>query len=193
MVLVELQNRDLAIEDFLDRLQPRLRGILAQYRIPPEDAEDVLQQALLALVYKWGEIRGPEGWLLGTLRHKCLMYWRSRRRSLYQAVDAVILEFLADADRPEQERLEIASDLNSLVARLPQRCREVLRLRYHLGYDPPEVAERLGYSPTSISKVTNRCLATLNRALVDDGLSRLRPPLLASRSAASAEGQVRTP
>ncbi len=172
MILAEPQDSELPVEEFLDRIQPRLRSILAHHRIPPEDAEDVLQQALLALVYKWDEIRGPESWLLGTLRHKCLVYWRSRRRSLYHAVDAVILDHFADSTKSDQERLELASDLNALVADLPERCRKILRLRYRLGYDPPEVAEEMGYSPASISKVTNRCLAALNRALVSDGFRR---------------------
>lgn len=184
MPLVKLEGNDLLIEDFLDRLQPRLRGVLAQYRIPPEDADDVLQQALLALVYKWDEIRGPEGWLMGTLRHKCLVYWRGRRRSLYQAVDNALLDFLADGARPQQERLELASDLNAVVSRLPQRCRELLRLRYRLGYDPPEVAEEMGYSRSSVSKVTNRCLAALNRELIADGFVR-RPRRASSTNGAS--------
>ncbi len=38
-------------------------------------------------------------------------------------------------------------------------------MRYHQGYDPLELAERLGYSPASISKVTTRCLAALTRHL----------------------------
>ena len=35
--------------------------------------------------------------------------------------------------------------------------------------DPVEVAQEMGYRPGSISKVTNPCLAALNRALVSDG------------------------
>jgi RNA polymerase sigma factor (sigma-70 family) len=46
---------------------------------------------------------------------------------------------------------------------LPERCRSLLALRYRQGYEPPELAERLGYSQASISKITNRCLAALTR------------------------------
>ena len=54
-------------------------------------------------------------------------------------------------------------DLAMTIERLPERCRSLLALRYSQGYEPPELAKRLGYSPTSISKTTNRCLAALTR------------------------------
>jgi hypothetical protein len=41
-----------------------------------------------------------------------------------------------------------------------------LRLRYQLGYAPPEVAALMGYSPNSISKITRRCVASLTRELL---------------------------
>jgi len=66
---------------------------------------------------------------------------------------------------PEQEDADVRRDLEMAIERLPERCRALLSLRYRQGYEPPELAERLGYSPTSISKTTNRCLAALTREL----------------------------
>ena len=48
---------------------------------------------------------------------------------------------------------------------MPPRCRRLLRLRYQLGYEAGEVAERMGYSPLSIGKLTQRCLEELARRL----------------------------
>jgi RNA polymerase sigma-70 factor (ECF subfamily) len=163
-----------SVEQFLRAMQPRVQRILAQFRVPPEDAEDVVQQALLALVYQWDEIRDPEAWLSGTIRHKCQLYWRGRKRRLYQAMDTVILEWVAGAGEDRQRQRDLKHDLDGLVSRLPQRCQELLRLRYRLGLEPAELAQELGYQRTSISKMTTRCLAALNREMVLAGF--LSPP-----------------
>jgi RNA polymerase sigma factor (sigma-70 family) len=161
-----------SLEDFLKKVRPRLKALFARYRIPPQDTEDLLQQALLALVYQRQSIRDPEAWLIGTLRNKCLLYWRERRRKLYDAVDAAVLDCMAEPMAPAQEGADLIRDLTSVLERLPERCRSLLSLRYRQGYEPPELAERLGYSQSSISKITTRCLAALTRHLVATGFYR---------------------
>jgi len=161
---------EVSLEQFLERARPRLKSLFARYRIPPEDTEDLLQQSLIALIYQWRHIRDPEAWLSGTMRNRCLIYWRNRRRKLYDGVDAAVLEWMAKPVMPEQEGADLARDLTTVIERLPDRCRSLLKLRYQLGYEPPEVAERMGYSPASIGKVTTRCLAALFRQLTVAGL-----------------------
>ena len=161
---------EVSLEDFLRNVRPRLKSLFQRYSIPPQDTEDILQQALLALLYQRRSIRDPEAWLLGTLRNKCLLYWRSHRRQLYQTVDAAVLECLASPMPPAQEIADLRRDLANAIETLPERCRSLLWLRYNHGYEPPEVADRLGYSPSSISKVTQRCLAALTRRLVLRGV-----------------------
>jgi RNA polymerase sigma factor (sigma-70 family) len=149
------------VEQFLEQVRPRLRTLFARYRIPPQDTEDILQQALLALVYQWQNVR-----------NKCLLYWRDRRRKLYDTVDAQVLEWMAGAMSPAQEDADLERDISTVIGRLPDRCRTLLRLRYRLGYDSVEVARFLGYSPSSISKVTTRCLSALMRHLTAAGLRK---------------------
>lgn len=162
-------------EDFLKAVEPRLKRLLALYRIPSEDAEDVLQQALLALLYQWERVRDPESWLFGTVRRHCLMYWRTHKRRIYSAVDSALLEWLSTPIAPSQERTDMLCDLESLIERLPPRCRSVLRLRFRLGYEPPEVARMLGYRESSIGKITTRCLAALSREMLASGLAEALP------------------
>jgi RNA polymerase sigma factor (sigma-70 family) len=164
-----------AFERFLKDMGPKMRRVLAANRIPVEDAEDVLQQALLALVYQWDSIRDPESWLLGTLRRHCLMYWRNHRRRLYLAVDSTLLEWLSQPMAPPQERSDLLYDLRHMIERLPARCRSLLELRFQLGYEPAEVARRLGYRDSSIGQVTNRCLAALAREMVGAAVVRDGP------------------
>jgi RNA polymerase sigma factor (sigma-70 family) len=160
---------DTSLEDFLKRVRPRLKAQFQRYSIPLQDTEDILQQALLALIYQRQAIRDPEAWLVGTVRNKCLLYWRTYRRKLYDSVDATVLECLADPLQPAQETSDVRRDLAAALQELPERCRSLLALRYGEGYDPAEVAEQMGYSQSSISKVTQRCLAALTRRLVLTG------------------------
>lgn len=164
--------RELPIDRLLVDLQPRLQAVLRRFRIPAQDAEDVLQQTLLTYLYKRDSIQDVERWLLGTLRNRSLNYWRSRRRRLYSAVDKALLESVADDGDCFQERADLLRDLDMVLAGLPRRCRDLLRLRYRQGYEPPEAAVRLGYKTSSIYKVTERCLAKLTRSMVACGLVR---------------------
>lgn len=154
------------------KVRPAMERVLRHYDIPPEDAEDILQDAQLTLLYKWEKIQSPEAWLIGTLRKKCIVYWRKRRGRLCEAVDAAILELLSKPQIPRQSRLDLSHDLQRVIVKLPQRCQSLFRLRYGLGYGPTEVALKMGYQPSSIRKITNRCLAALTRELVAAGFTR---------------------
>src|ERR1700733_2636898 len=112
-----------SLEGFLRQVRPRLKTLFAHYRIPPQDTEDILQQALLALIYHREAIRDQEAWLLGTLRNKCLLYWREQRRKLYDSVDATVLEVMAEPVEPAQEGDDRHRDLTLALERLPERCR----------------------------------------------------------------------
>jgi RNA polymerase sigma factor (sigma-70 family) len=172
MSALDHPRTDDSLEDFLKRVRPRVKALFLRYRIPPQDTEDILQQALLALIYHRESIRDPEAWLLGTLRNKALLYWRAQRRRLYDSVDATVLELMGEPLAPAQEERDLKRDLANALERLPERCRSILSLRYRHGYNPAETARQLGYSQGSISKITLRCLAALTRKLVASGLVR---------------------
>ena len=157
------------ISEVLKRVRPALERVLGSYDVPPEDAEDVLQDTYLTLLYKWEKVQCPEAWLVGTLRKKCIMYWRKRRKRIVDAMDAAILELLSEPERPTQERQDLSRDFDRVLGRLPDRCQRLLRLRYGLGLGPSEVAERMGYQSSSIRKITSRCLTVLSRELAAVG------------------------
>lgn len=170
MTLGETSHSTDELESLLTSLRPRIRRTFARFRIPQEDAEDILQDALLAMVTKGHSVRSAEPWLMATLRNRCLLYWRSRRRRLYDAVDTALLESAADPAEAEQERIGLRRDLAAVIALLPRRCQSLLRLRYRLGYDPSEVASCMGYRHSSIRKVTSRCISALTRRITAAGI-----------------------
>jgi RNA polymerase sigma factor (sigma-70 family) len=155
------------LEDCLARLRPRLKHILKSYNIPLQEAEDILQEALLDAVVKWQTIRNVEPWLIGTLRFKCARYWRRQRTERVHAVAPQVLEELCEPLPPAQERDEVLLDLRRLARGLGRRHRAALWLRFGLGLSPDEVARRLGYSPGSIRKLTGRSMARLQRWAIE--------------------------
>lgn len=157
------------ISQVLVKVRPALERVLGSYDIPPEDAEDVLQDTYLTLLYKWEKVQCPEAWLIGTLRKKCIMFWRKRRKRIVDAMDAAILELLSEPERPFQDRQDLSRDFDRVLGRLPERCQTLLRLRYGLGLGPSEIAARMGYQPSSIRKITSRCLTVLSRELAAVG------------------------
>lgn len=146
--------------------------LLAKFQIPQEDAEDLLQETFVALVFKWESIRNPKAWLLATLRNRCIRYCREQRRNAFEMVDERILDVLAGPQEPPQQRDELRHDLNVAISRLPERYQHVLRLRYGLGCKSAEVAERLGEGSEEVRRLTTACIVALTRELRSMGLSR---------------------
>jgi len=64
-----------------EQARPRLRALLKLYRVAPEDAEDLLQEAILALWRKRSAVEDFEAWLVSAARVECL---RHRRRVVRQ-------------------------------------------------------------------------------------------------------------
>ncbi len=158
-----------SFEAILARAEPRLKRVLSRYRIPAQDADDLLQETFLIMVTKADSIRNADAWLVATLANRCIIYWRKQRAKLWDLVDSTILELLADVETPPQESADLRYDLDSLLSHLPDRCRSLLRLRYGFGCSTAETAERMGYCKSSIRKVTRRCLAALTEQLLDAG------------------------
>ncbi len=164
--IIERRPQPDALVDLLELLERDLARVFSHFRIPSQDAEDLLQDTLVAYLTKQREIHAPERWILGTLRHRCLRYWRARRHRLVQTIDSGLIEELVASDEPSAERAVLAHDLSNALSRLPDRCRSVLRLRYGLGCAGPEMAERLGYTEATVRQITHRCLSALSRQML---------------------------
>jgi RNA polymerase sigma factor (sigma-70 family) len=152
---------DLSLDALVQRFNSRARAITGFHRIPAQDADDLLQQTYLTFLVRRDEVRNPEAWLAGTLNQRCLMFWRSRRRSWLSTAPDEFLEAKARVDSPRQDQLMLRRDLSKAVSRLPSRWRALINLKYGLGLDSRETARRLGYRYSGIYTITKRCLAAL--------------------------------
>lgn len=148
---------------FLACVAPQTRSILTRYHIPHSDREDLVQEALIATVYRWQEINNKAGWFLVSLRNVCCAHQRRSRcwDRLVNVVDPDVLRELASAQAPPQEQFETICDLRSLLGELEVNDRQVLYLRFVENLGPTEIASRVGCHPANVRKVACRALARL--------------------------------
>jgi DNA-directed RNA polymerase specialized sigma24 family protein len=170
--------------EFLQRLRPRLLRLLASYRIPVENSEDILQGSLQRSLDHWEKVRDPEAFLLGDLRRRCLLYWREQRRKLYQVVDATVLESLGLPDRqvimPTREQTRAMDYLRrygteSSLADLRRRVEETFRDLNALLREIPEASVRVRPGPDRwcVQEVVDHLVAS-HRPAVDELADLLR-------------------
>ncbi|HEV7786471.1 MAG TPA: sigma-70 family RNA polymerase sigma factor [Thermoanaerobaculia bacterium] len=154
---------DESLDALVRRIRHRLKMVLRGYDIPFQDAEDLLQDSLLEALRKWDTIYNRECWLIGTLRFKCSNYWKRIRTKAHQTMDLPALEELCQPLPPPQEKRDEALDLRYTLRRLDPRHRKALWLRFAMGFTPQEVADRLGYSHSSVRKLTQRAMMRLRK------------------------------
>jgi RNA polymerase sigma factor (sigma-70 family) len=148
-----------------EHARPRLQALLRLYGVAPEDREDILQEAILALWCKRVQVKDYEAWLLSALRIECLRYRRRAGRQIYSAHDMPALERLVGHGGIAEADPGLSQDLQRLMQRLPVRHQALIHLRYGLGLTPEETARRLGYRLSSLKKTTTRCLQMLRAQL----------------------------
>src|SRR4029079_17597629 len=68
-----------SLEEILGRTETKLKKVLSRYRIPAQDADDLLQETFLIMVSKLATIRNPDAWVVATLANRCIIYWRRHR------------------------------------------------------------------------------------------------------------------
>lgn len=146
---------------------------LASRLLGPADADDLVQEAYARLLTlpDWASIAHPVAFTLQVVRN--LARDRLRRAEVvridrYAAAD--LAELRDEAPGPEAalaSRREV-DHLLALVAALPPRCRDVVRMRKLEGRSPRDIAESLGLSVSTVEKHLARGLALLTRAAAPD-------------------------
>jgi RNA polymerase sigma-70 factor (ECF subfamily) len=171
-----------ALDRLLDLHQSRVfRFSLRMCRVR-EDAEDVLQETLLAVARTVREFRGEASvstWLYTIARSFCI---KKRRRSKFAPDPPLSIESdegreaarLVDGGRRPDELAqdrELRSALDEAITALPTGYREVLLLRDVEGLPAAEVAEILGITEKAVKSRLHRA-----RTSVRDALSPLTRP-----------------
>ena len=109
-----------------------------------------------------GDDQAMIGWLLRVAKN--LIIDRSRRDKVRNVDDAVNIEWLVDPNElPELDIIarEQITTLWQLLGSLPEDTREMLVLRYMLGWQVKQIAEHLEVSENNVSVTIRRALKRL--------------------------------
>jgi RNA polymerase sigma factor (sigma-70 family) len=150
----------------VERMRPKLHALFSRFRLSPEDAEDVLQSALVQALVRWPEIRNKDGWLWGTVFRMCRGSWRSAWKRDVVPMDPQDLEWVGGAAPPPQERCDRVADVERVCRSLSRRQERVLMLRHGHGLKAAEVAAEIGVQPSSVRKLARRAMAQVRAALL---------------------------
>lgn len=177
-----------ALELLLERHQAQVYRFGMKMCRHPEDAQDVLQETLLAMARNVRDFRDASSfstWLYTVARSFCI---KKRRRSKFvldetslDSVDSSELTSLADPGKHPEEILaskQVEEALELAIRSLEPLYREVLVLRDKEGLTAPEVAEVLGITVQAVKSRLHRA-----RVVVRDSVA----PLLGIPSGAPAE------
>lgn len=155
----------LTLEDLYRQHRMRFVRLAILLVDDPATAEDVVQEAFAGLHRHWGGLRDAAA-ALGYLRTAVVNGSRSvlrRRRTAREYtpphnVNARSAESLAMLTAEHQAVV-------SALAKLPDRQREVLVLRYYGGLSEAEIAEATGISRGTVKSTASRALDALQKVL----------------------------
>ena len=125
-----------------------------------QDAEDLVQTALLKAVPRWGKVREHEPYVRRILVHESVSRWRRRR---WRETSSDLLPEQAAAGLDLDRRII----LRQALGRLAPRQRAVIVLRYFDDLTEAQAAEALGISVGTVKSQARDALARL-RTLVPD-------------------------
>jgi len=126
-----------------------------------EDAEDLTSQVFLQVVRSIGGYR-PQGqfraWVYGIAKNVIVDWWRR-----YYWTPTVTMEKFLDLDPLPQKDLpgenpRAEAAVERLLAQLPERYQEVLKLRFLRGYSLEETAQAIGVSLANAKVLQHRAL-----------------------------------
>jgi RNA polymerase sigma-70 factor, ECF subfamily len=134
-----------------------VHGILLG-RVPPGEAEDLVQDVFISAMRQLGGLRTAAafpGWLAAIARNRAMDWFRGSREN-------VPLDGRQHAGKQATEDTFLVLDC---IRRLPEAYRETLILRLVEGMTGPEIAERTGLTPESVRVNLCRGMKLLREAL----------------------------
>ena len=129
------------VDAFYDAEQGKLFSYIRKMGLGVEDAEDVLNDAFLAICTRWRKIRdgSPRGYLYEAARNEIKKRWRSSSRRPGEAWDP---SAVATGEFAQQvaDRQSVRGALDTLT----DREREAVLLHHYAGFDITEIALIMG-------------------------------------------------
>jgi RNA polymerase sigma-70 factor (ECF subfamily) len=160
LILAAARGDRAAFGELYSRYARMVHGILLA-RVPPADAEDLVQDVFLSAMNQIGALRTAAafpGWLAAIARHRAMDHFRAARNFAPLDDRVARTQGTNGANTGAFEVLE-------LIRSLPDAYRETLILRLVEGMTGPEIAVRTGLTPESVRVNLCRGMKMLRRLL----------------------------
>ena len=167
MMLAALAGDGAAYRSLLSALSPHLRAYFARRLNQAADAEDLVQETLIAIHSRRATYDAAQpftAWLHAIARYKLIDHYRRsklRRTLPLEEADAVFAE-------ETNEAAEASRDVEKLLAALPEARRKLVHAVKIEGLSTAEAAERTGMSESAVKVSVHRGLKKL-AALIREG------------------------
>lgn len=138
------------------------------------DVEDIVSDSCVALINNLDKLRGMEGaylrrYIAVTVRNKALDHHKRqhRKNTFIIPADEGFIDRMPDPDSLEKKvlLLEELRRVQELMRSLPERERDVLRMKYQQGMKHKEIASIFGIEESTVSKYVERARDRLKAAL----------------------------
>lgn len=170
-----LRGEDAAWRIFLERYGDLIYSVPLKMGVRRSDAEEIFQNALLAIYRRLGTLRDPGrivNWVSEIARRQTLYYLRKRTHEAAEPAEG-LPEMVDEAPLPQEalESLEASQVIREGLLDLSPRCRDLLTALYLADAAPSykEIAERYGIAIGTVGPTRAHCLKALRAALVERG------------------------
>ena len=149
----------------MQRLRPMLIAEATRYMGNADEAEDMVQDALLKLWQMCDQLKSPVDGLARVLvRNICLD--SIRRRKPREGIESLPPAAGGNGEAIEHERIE---RMMAIVENLPDVAQTILRLRHMEGMEMKDIARLLQMEETAVRKALSRARQTVREMLIDNG------------------------
>ena len=158
--------------------EPSLRGFVRSLVPTLEDANDVMQEAAMALWKRFGSLDAPENfrrWAFGVARLEALEFLRKKSRDRHVFGEDLLAQLADDAEEMADQFVEERKALDVCLQKLPSDQRSLVEAAYAPGARMDELAARIGRTAMAVYKSLHRIRMMLTdctkRELSKEGLA----------------------
>lgn len=152
-----------ALEEFFERFAPPLHTFILRRLPTPEDADDVLQETLVAVTRAIMHFQSSSQvftWVCAIARHKIADFYRARRFCPDAPLD---LETATESGVDPEDELGEADLVHRALYALGADERRALLAKYVHRYSTTEVAAMLGRTPKAVESLLTRARHAFER------------------------------
>jgi RNA polymerase sigma-70 factor (ECF subfamily) len=158
------------VSEFRLRLYRKACSMIAS----PDDAEDVLQEALITAYRAIDKFRGESSfytWLYRIVINKCRDFYRSAKTRREDNLDPATA-IISDERIGQEKNLELSEDASYLIDKingLDKKYREILVMRYYDDLSYQEIAEVLKINQGTVKSRLFKARELLKRSILGNG------------------------